>query len=140
MSKASRILAFLSKPRRKIECAHCHRPTAPPSSLIWEKWHCEHCNSLLTIDRKRRVLLGATFIPFAALMAALTYVRVRPAVMGLALLLLFVPIYVVCWLKLERTSILIAPGHCTQCDYNLTGNISGICPECGTTINKTPNH
>lgn len=26
------------------------------------------------------------------------------------------------------------PGHCTVCYYNFTGNISGICPECGTAI------
>jgi len=24
------------------------------------------------------------------------------------------------------------PGHCRQCGYNLTGNVSGTCPECGT--------
>ncbi len=24
------------------------------------------------------------------------------------------------------------PGHCKNCGYNLTGNVSGICPECGT--------
>ena len=24
--------------------------------------------------------------------------------------------------------------HCAKCDYNLTGNASGICPECGTPI------
>lgn len=29
--------------------------------------------------------------------------------------------------KLERI-------ECPHCDYNLTGNISGICPECGTPI------
>jgi hypothetical protein len=23
-------------------------------------------------------------------------------------------------------------GHCRKCNYNLTGNTSGICPECGT--------
>ena len=26
------------------------------------------------------------------------------------------------------------PGHCKNCNYNLTGNTSGICPECGTPI------
>jgi len=26
------------------------------------------------------------------------------------------------------------PGHCQTCGYNLTGNTSGICPECGTKI------
>ncbi len=25
-------------------------------------------------------------------------------------------------------------GFCGQCSYNLTGNVSGVCPECGTTI------
>ena len=24
------------------------------------------------------------------------------------------------------------PGHCPQCGYNLTGNESGVCPECAT--------
>ena len=26
------------------------------------------------------------------------------------------------------------PGHCRRCDYDLTGNVSGVCPECGTPI------
>ena len=26
------------------------------------------------------------------------------------------------------------PGHCVQCGYNLTGNVSGRCPECGNRI------
>lgn len=25
----------------------------------------------------------------------------------------------------------VRPGHCAKCGYNLTGNISGRCPECG---------
>lgn len=26
------------------------------------------------------------------------------------------------------------PGHCLSCGYNLTGNTSGVCPECGEKI------
>jgi len=26
------------------------------------------------------------------------------------------------------------PGHCQTCGYNLTGNVSGVCSECGTPI------
>ncbi len=26
------------------------------------------------------------------------------------------------------------PGHCVQCGYDLTGNVSGTCPECGTSL------
>ncbi|MFH1746134.1 MAG: hypothetical protein ABIG44_03715 [Planctomycetota bacterium] len=28
----------------------------------------------------------------------------------------------------------IPPGHCRKCGYNLTGNVSGVCPECGEAI------
>ena len=27
-----------------------------------------------------------------------------------------------------------SPGCCRECGYNLTGNVSGVCPECGTPI------
>jgi hypothetical protein len=27
-------------------------------------------------------------------------------------------------------------GHCLSCGYNLTGNVSGVCPECGTPISN----
>lgn len=26
------------------------------------------------------------------------------------------------------------PGHCNTCGYNLTGNVSGICSECGAKV------
>jgi len=29
-------------------------------------------------------------------------------------------------------------GLCTKCGYNLTGNISGICPECGVAVMPVP--
>ena len=32
-----------------------------------------------------------------------------------------------------RRSRRIPPGHCRACRYDLTGNTSGVCPECGTT-------
>ncbi len=28
------------------------------------------------------------------------------------------------------------PGYCAVCGYNLTGNMSGVCPECGTEITQ----
>lgn len=31
------------------------------------------------------------------------------------------------------------PGHCQGCGYNLTGNVSGACPECGCVIKNLPN-
>lgn len=43
------------------------------------------------------------------------------------LLLLAMPTALLC--RLDRRCI--PPGHCQSCGYNLTGNTSGICPECG---------
>jgi hypothetical protein len=37
------------------------------------------------------------------------------------------------WFLLRRRRR-ICPGHCPTCEYDLTGNMSGICPECGTAI------
>ena len=30
-----------------------------------------------------------------------------------------------------RRGLLRLPGTCQKCGYNLTGNVSGVCPECG---------
>lgn len=32
------------------------------------------------------------------------------------------------------------PGRCFNCGYNLTGNLSGVCPECGTAILPRQSH
>ena len=44
------------------------------------------------------------------------------------LLIVAVPTAIV-WRRDRRR---MSPGHCPTCHYNLTGNTSGICPECGT--------
>lgn len=28
------------------------------------------------------------------------------------------------------------PGRCSRCGYDLTGNVSGVCPECGARVRK----
>jgi hypothetical protein len=45
-------------------------------------------------------------------------------------LIFAVPTGLLCWRDRHR----IPPGHCRKCGYNLTGNVSGICPECGQEI------
>jgi len=31
-------------------------------------------------------------------------------------------------------------GYCQKCGYNLTGNVSGKCPECGLDVPPAPTH
>ncbi|GMU21386.1 MAG: hypothetical protein AMXMBFR13_14790 [Phycisphaerae bacterium] len=33
-----------------------------------------------------------------------------------------------------RTSVVPPKELCAQCGYNLTGNVSGVCPECGSPV------
>jgi hypothetical protein len=46
------------------------------------------------------------------------------------LLIAALPTAVLCWRDRRR----IPPGHCPTCGYNLTGNVSGRCPECGQAV------
>ena len=52
----------------------------------------------------------------------------------------FVPIWCVLLPFAILTHILwrrdrrIPPGHCQECGYNLTGNVTGVCSECGMKI------
>ena len=41
-------------------------------------------------------------------------------------------------MRLARQHRRTKAGLCTRCGYNLTGNTSGICPECGTPVAKAP--
>jgi hypothetical protein len=52
----------------------------------------------------------------------------------LAALLSFLPAIFMLRMRLVRRRRALV-GHCLGCGYNLTGNASGICPECGTAIN-----
>jgi hypothetical protein len=54
---------------------------------------------------------------------------------SIPLLFLFAPLFIVtllAWKKARKN----CNGHCVKCRYDLTGNISGVCPECGTPIER----
>ncbi len=47
---------------------------------------------------------------------------------------LIVAILLIPWRRKATRESLERAGRCVQCEYDLTGNRSGTCPECGTTI------
>lgn len=47
------------------------------------------------------------------------------------LLMLGIPTAYLWWLDRRPP-----PGHCRACGYNLTGNVSGVCPECGENLTR----
>ena len=63
-----------------------------------------------------------------------------PYVGGAGSRLVAVPLWMIFAALLGPTAFLwhrdrrIPPGHCDTCGYDLTGNVSGRCPECGTPV------
>ena len=49
-----------------------------------------------------------------------------------------IPAAVLIWIGaiLSRQEMRGTPGHCAECGYCLTGNASGVCPECGKRIKR----
>jgi len=45
-------------------------------------------------------------------------------------LIILLPTALLFWRDRRR----IPPGHCQKCGYDLTGNVSGVCPECGEKV------
>jgi hypothetical protein len=40
------------------------------------------------------------------------------------------------WRRLRWLRRVCAANHCRHCSYNLTGNVSGVCPECGRGVEE----
>ena len=79
-----------------------------------------------------------------ALFAAVTVAKLRPSSVGEFLLMVVivqVPFVIVWWAHLLGIKVLEfrrkrrrLANQCTHCEYDLSGNVSGVCPECGTPI------
>ncbi|MFQ5503115.1 MAG: hypothetical protein ACE5EQ_12600 [Phycisphaerae bacterium] len=65
----------------------------------------------------------------------------RPGHWGRGYLPLWLPFLIIAtptailWVR-DRRPKRYPPGHCQFCGYDLTGNVSGICSECGTACEK----
>ena len=55
-------------------------------------------------------------------------------VMPCALLAIGVVALLAWWIPYRRRQIRREDGRCPQCGYDLTGNVSGVCPACGTEV------
>ena len=109
---------------------------------------CPKCKALLIESRKSqrfakivaRILVW-TVIPFAALLGNFIGVRLMNSKLGI----LIGPAIAFC--VLMAGAFLLDPYTteyelfecrvCVTCGYDLTGNMSGVCPECGTRVKFT---
>ncbi len=115
-------------------CPNCQRPQPfrhqfTGAGLIRKKWRCSYCNALL-----RGTLIAGTVLPLllciaivilsswtlSIVISPLSYVVV-PSTMALNLI----------WLNRRLVVVEIDHVVCERCGYDLHGNTSGACPECG---------
>lgn len=82
---------------------------------------------------RRAVRLALLFAVMAVLSPLLLWVRIWVFRELLTIAVFPVPI-VTAWLITRVRSRRPRAGDCQKCGYDLTGNISGVCPECGCAV------
>lgn len=91
-------------------------------------------------DRTRKRLIGAAvlFVYIAFPVYSIIESNFMPTIIGGFLIVMGIPLFLVgLFYSLERVGFLPRPvprTRCQQCEYLLTGNASGVCPECGVSI------
>ncbi len=103
-----------------VECYNVNQNPEPfggvesvPSSTDILPWRFEIDNTVLAYGNDGTFTVWDVSVPF-----------------WMPFLIVASPTTILWWLDRRR----IPPGHCQKCGYNLTGNVSGVCPECGEPI------
>jgi hypothetical protein len=118
------------------DCPVCHASLRWTYVMrpIWSRWRCERCGSLLGVDGKRRMLSVLVFAVVPVGGAFLAPVGVRDVAMLLLALAVCAPVFLV----LERARVLERCGlRCKGCGYDLRGQVTPRCPECGRDLDES---
>jgi hypothetical protein len=94
---------------------------------------------VLRCRRMRRWLAGNWLIlmPFVPLLVTPLVPKAVGDWVGPVVVAVVFPVFVVMvvrWYRRDRRAERFYRGQCLTCGYSLTGNISGVCPECGTQV------
>ncbi len=128
-----------------FECPNC-RTALPFKRRFHKTWTCEQCGSTLTFGGVKPLLprfaafaicVVVVFPLLSALIAAVSHVHRTPRWFYFQLPLFLLVAYPFVKLVdrfMHRTVVILdrTGVHCRQCGYDLEGNVSGKCPECGT--------
>ena len=113
------------------ECPVCRRPLRWTYVLrhAWSQWRCRYCGSLLGIDRKRRFL---AVIPFTVLFLASALFASRAGMSDYSAAIIALGLWLPFFLLTDRAVVVERCGfRCKTCGYDLQGQVSPRCPECG---------
>lgn len=115
-------------------CPNCRRPQpfktqVMGSGLIRKEWRCSYCNALL-----RGTLIAGTVLPLLVGIATVILLSWTLSVEVSPLNYVIVPFMMTLFLIwVNRRLVVVKIDHvvCRHCGYDLHGNTSGTCPECG---------
>lgn len=115
-----------------IDCPVCHGSVSHwrvIRTTIFGSWHCKECDSVLAVDRKRRLL---AIIPWTAIVIVLIiFLNILSYGMHIALPIL-VGLGLLNFIVFDNVVVVEQAGfHCKKCGYDLQGQEKPICPECG---------
>jgi hypothetical protein len=86
------------------------------------------------------IAVVVSFLAFTAINAVLAWTLSPsaygslPLHLGLGMAGYATPLLIFGLLSRWYAPVRFLPGHCQKCGYNLTGNVSGVCPECGERV------
>lgn len=119
-----------------MECPVCHQPQSWVCALrpAWSQWTCRQCGSLLGISLLRRLLAAAIFIPVVVLTLRFTMAARSLYALGLVIVILgWIPLAML----IERPRVIARGGfRCRGCGYDLRGQVTPRCPECGRELDE----
>jgi hypothetical protein len=115
-------------------CMQRRRPTADPRWPAYSKAELRKGRVRIVSDLSLAVaimaLVGSLTAPIGK---TLGESLVLPAGAGFIVFAGSLVVGACVWLTSHRLKV----GHCECCGYDLTGNVSGVCPECGTPVPQT---
>lgn len=122
-----------------VDCPNCHGPISRFRlfrTTAFGRWRCKHCDALLAVDTRRRMLgiLAAILLPLAmiiplemGILPARSAVVLPFTILGTILIVL----------ALDRPLLIQRAGfRCRSCGYDLRGQVVPRCPECGTELDE----
>lgn len=119
-------------------CPQCRTPVPFERRVfrawLWARWRCKTCDSLLGFNVKRRIIAGVLIVQIATSVVAIILFKF----MGRSMLAFGIAAPIACMvgilfmLNIDDIEVIERRGrHCGGCGYNMQGNETGVCPECG---------
>ncbi len=118
-----------------LSCPRCRTPMPWYHRFMSGRWRCEKCDSLLERSHKFQLI---TLIAYLIIMFSAFSLYKGNYLLFSFICILVLSIMLVAKFLFLRTRVVEPSGaFCEGCGYNLTGDLSEMCPKCGHVISRS---